>query len=236
MRRALSVLVLSTASMLAPACGGGGSSSGTANLRFVQGSIDTPVVDFVIDGKEQSSDLLYGNASSYVSVKSGTRHVQVVPVNSKSAVLDQNVSLAENANETIILTGLAAQSKPLVLNDGSASTGGTSTTFQVRVVNISTKMGPADVYILPAGTSLTGATAVSKGLDFDQDTGYQAVNVAGSPRASYTVYMMAPGTQSVLLVTGPLNFTGTGSSANKQTVLTMDAPAGGFTFSALSDQ
>jgi hypothetical protein len=227
--------------VLAPACGGGSSSgSGTANIRFVQGSIDAPSVDFLVNGTTETSNMLYGNASGYISAKSGSIHVQVIPVNSTTPLLDQTLSLAENANETLILTGPVAQKKSLVLNDGSTTTGGTTTTLSVRVVNISTQMGPADVYIVRSGTNISGATPVAKSLGFDQDTGYQATTVGtGSAGGNYTVYMTVPNTQSVYISTGPLNFSGASStsSSGKQTVIILDNPSNnGFTFTGMSDQ
>ena len=230
MRRVATGFFLSSLLVLAPACGGGSSSS-TAGVRFVQGSIDSPSVDFLVNGTTQKSNMLYGNASSYVSVTSGNSRVQAIPVNATKPLLDQTLSLADSTNETVIMTGPVAQLKALVLNDGSTTTGGTSGVASVRVVNISTHMGPADVYIVPSGGSLAGATPVSSGLNFDQDTGYQSVNV-GTGGADYTVYMTVPGTQSVYISTGPLTF----SSDKKQTVIILDGLAGGFTFTQLTDQ
>ena len=235
MPRAAAAFFVPLLLILASGCGSGGS-SGTASIRFVQGSIDAPQVDFVVDGKTETTGMLYGNASTYISVKSGNRHVQVIPVNSTTPLLDQNVSLAENANETLMLTGPVAQHKPLVLNDGSTVTGGTSTTSNVRVVNISTQMGPADVYIVPSGTNLATATPVAKGLAFDQNTGYQSIAVTGTTGGNYIVYTTTPGTKSVSLTTGPLSFSSSTSSSQKQTVIVLDAPAGGFTFTLLNDQ
>jgi len=232
LRRVAAGLFLSSLLILAPACGGG-SSSATASIRFVQGSIDAPPVDFLVNGTAQKSNMLYGNASSYVSVTGGNSQVQVIPVNSTKPLLDQTVSLADSANETIVLTGPLAQLKPLVLNDGSTTTGGATSVASLRVVNISTQMGPADVYLIPSGGSLQGATPVSSGLSFDQDTGYQSLNVGtGTNGADYTVYMTIPGTQSVFISTGPLTFT----ENKKQTVVILDGVSGGFTFTQLTDQ
>ncbi len=227
MRRVASLFLVVLSLGFAFACGGGGSSAGTANLRFIQGSPDAPPVNYLVDGATQSSNLLYGNASTYASVKSGTRDVQIIPVNATKALLAQTVSLADSANETLILTGPVAQLKPLVLNDGTTS--GTTSSNNVRVVNISIAMGPADIYIIPAGGSLSGATPVAKALDFDQNTGYVGT---GSTSGNFDVYITKPTTQNVYLSTGSLNL----STSQKQTILVLDSPSGGFTFTLLTDQ
>ncbi len=229
MRRAASIFLTSLLGIATLSCGGGGGSPGNANLRFVQGSPDAPVVNYVVDKTTESTNLLYGNASSYASVKSGSRQVQIVPANSTSKpLLSQAVSLADSANETLILTGPVSQLKPLVLNDGTTT--GTTSSNNIRVVNISLTMGPADVYIVPAGTNLSGAMPAAKGLDFDQNTDYVGT---GSTSGSFIIYMTAPGTpQNVYLSTGSLNL----SATQKQTVIVMDAAHGGFTFILLTDQ
>lgn len=226
MRRLACLLVVVVSLGFALACGGG-SSAGTANLRFIQGSPDAPPVNYLVDGATQSSNLLYGNASSYSSVKSGTRDVQIIPVSATKPLLSQTVSLADSAYETLILTGPVAQLKPLVLNDGTTS--GTTSSNNVRVVNISIAMGPADIYIIPAGGSLSGATPVAKALDFDQNTGYVGT---GSTSGNFDVYITKPTTQNVYLSTGSLNL----STSQKQTILILDSPSGGFTFTLLTDQ
>jgi len=227
LRRVASLLLVVLSLGFAFACGGGSSAS-TANLRFVQGSPDAPPVNYVVDKATQSSNLLYGNASSYASVKSGNRNVQIIPVNSTTPLLAQTVTLAESANETLILTGPVAQLKPLVLTDGTTS--GTTSSNNVRVVNISTTMGPADVYIIPAGSSLGTATPVATALDFDQNTGYVGT---GSTSGNFDLYFTKPTTQFVYLSTGSLNL----STTQKQTLLVLDSPSGnGLTFILLTDQ
>lgn len=228
MRRVASLFLIVLSVGIAFACGGGGSSAGTANLRFIQGSPDAPPIDYVVDKTTQSSDLLYGNASSYASVKSGNRNVQIVPTNSTKPLLAQTVTLADSANETLILTGPVAQLKPLVLDDGTTT--GITSSNNVRVVNISTTMGPADVYIIPAGSSLIAATPVAKALDFDQNTGYVGT---GSTSGNFNVYFTKPATQFLYLSTGSLNL----STTQKQTIIVMDSPSGnGFAFTLLTDQ
>jgi uncharacterized protein DUF4397 len=229
LRRVASLFLVVLSLGFAFACGGGGgSTAGTANLRFVQGSPDAPPVDYVVDKTTESSNLLYGNASTYASVKSGNRNVQIVPVNSTKPLLAQTVTLADSANETLILTGTVNQLKPLVLDDGTTT--GTTSSNNVRVVNISNTMGPADVYIIPAGSSLSAATPVATALDFDQNTGYVGT---GSTSGNFDVYLTKPTTQFVYLATGSLNL----STTQKQTIVILDSPnGGGFTFTLLTDQ
>lgn len=224
MRRGVPLFTIFSVALLLSACGGG-SSSGTGQLRFVQGSPDAPLVNFVVDGTTQASNLVYGNASAYTTLREGSRHVQIIPVNSTSALLDQTIPVTSDANYTLYLTGTSGQRKPLVLSDGG-TTSVTGNGF-VRVLNISTTMGPADVYIVSAGSGLSGATPTDTNLDFDQNTPYRQV-----PVGNYQVFVTVHGTLNAYLNTGPINL----AQGKNQTIVVRDAPAGGFTYSELDDQ
>jgi hypothetical protein len=211
--------------MLFAAGCGGGSSSDTGQLRFLQTSPSAPHVDLLIDGTTESSNMAYGNSSGYITVKAGSRQLQAVPVNSTSPLLDLSVPITSSGNITVLLTGSSSSIKSLVLTDG----GTTSSTGNgyVRVVNASVSMGPADVYIVAAGSGVNGATPAATNLALNQDGGYSL-----TPAGSYEVFMTSPGTKSILLDTGPINLT----SLQNWTLVALDGASGGFSFELLQDQ
>jgi hypothetical protein len=88
-------------------------------------------------------------------------------------------------------------------------------------------MGPADVYIVTAGSGLAGATPVAPSLAFDKDTGYQLETIGNDQ-----VFMTQPGTTNAFLSTGTLAVT----QSQFQTVVALDAIGGGFTYIVLADQ
>ena len=226
MRRGVWVSLVFLLFSLAPACGGGGGGgSNTASLRFVDASPDAPLSNLVIDGTTQGSNLSYGNATAYISVKTGSRHVQLIPLNASKPVYDTTVSLASSANETLVLIGPIAQLQTITLTDGGTSP--PAGDGSVRIINISSKMGPADVYITTGTAGLAGVTPVTPNLAFGKDTGYQPV-LAGQ----YQVFLTAPGTNNAYLSTGPQSIT----AAQNQTIVVFDQPGGGYTFSPLQDQ
>jgi len=204
--------------------GCGGSSSTTGNLRFLQASPDAPQVNLLVDGHSVASGLGYINATGYVSLHSGSRHVQVVPVSGGSPILDTGVNVASSGNQTLILTGSVASAHSILLNDtGSTTTNGDGS---VRVINASSNAGTGDVYIVPAGDSIAGIPPTVANLGFDGNTGYQLVAIGG-----YEVFMTTPGTKNAFLGTGSINL----ASAN-QTVVALDGSSGGVTFTQLADQ
>ena len=209
---------------LSTGCGSSGSST-TAQLRFFQASPDSPHVNVLVDGASVATNLGYGNGTGYISVKSGSRHIQIVPLSGSSPILDESLSISSGANQTLLLTGPAASVKPVVLTDGGTKV--TTGDGYVRVVNASSTMGPADVYIVVAGTIIAGLKPVVSNMAFDQDTKYQLI-AAGN----YQVFMTAPGTTNAFLSTGPIDLT---ASAN-QTIVALDSISGGFTYARLTDQ
>jgi hypothetical protein len=216
------VLVLSV--LLLAGCGSSHSGS-TVSVRVFQASPDAPPVNILVDGSVIASSLSYLNSSGYISVKSGSRHIQAVPVSSESAIFDQSLPLQGTSNQTLFFTGPAAAIKTVLLTDGG--TKATTGDGYVRVLNASNTMGAADVYIVPAGTSIAGVAPISAALGFDKDTGYQLI--AGG---SYGVFLTAPGTKNAFLSTGPITL----NSAQNQTVVALDGLGGGFTFVQLTNQ
>ncbi len=197
----------------------------TAQLRVVQGSPGALQVNVLVDKVSVATNLNYGDSTVYLSVKTGSRQIQIVPVNGSSPILDQALSLAANAKQSLVLTGPSTSIQPVVLTDGG--TPATAGDGQVRVLNASGAMGPADVYVVPAGTSIAGVSPQVAGLAFDKDTGYQLL-VPGN----YEVFLTAPGTKNAFLSTGPINLT-----ANvDQTIVALDGATSGFTYALLTDQ
>jgi len=217
--------LLSGLALFLVGCGGSGSSSTTAQLRILLASPDAPKVNVLVDRKSVAANLAYGNATAYISVQSGSRHVQLVPVGGGSPIFDQTISFASSANQTLLLTGLAASIHPITLTDGGTTS--VAGDGHVRVVNASATMGAADVYIIPAGNSIVGVQPVKAGLAFDADTGYE-VTAGGN----YEVFMTAPNTTQAFLSTGPISLT----AAQNQTVVALDGNSGGFMFALLTDQ
>jgi len=224
LRRWAGLWLFSFITLFLSGCGGGGGSS-DAQVRFLQASPNAPQVDVLVDGKSVAGNLAYGNVTGYIAVASGARHVQVVPVSGGSPIFDQSISFTASAYNTLLFTGPASGIQMVNLTDG----GTTSTTGDghVRVINASATMGPADVYIVPAGSGIGGVSPVKSGLTLDQSTGYQLI-AAGN----YQVFMTTPNTSKALLNTGSIALT----SAQNQTVVALDGNAGGFMYALLTDQ
>lgn len=227
MGRCAGVFALCLAVIGAIGCGGSSSSDTTQQLRIVMASPDATPVDILFDGTQIATSLAFTNSTAYLPVKSGSRHIQALTVSNSTSVFDQTISITASANETLLLTGPVAKMQSLLLIDGATNTTITPGDGKVRVVNASQTMGPADVYIVNAGTSLAGATPTSTALAFGKATDY-TLEIIGD----FQVVMTQPGTTNVLLNTGPLDLI----QSQFKTVVAVDAVGGGFNFIVLTDQ
>ena len=207
-------------------CGSSSSSSDTAQIRVFQGAAGVSAVNILVAGTLQAANLNYGAATDYLTIKTGSIHVQAVLASDGSSVLDQSFSIASGAHETLFITGTSSSVTSTVIGDGGTTT--VTGNGHVRVFNGSNTMGSSDVYIVNPGTGLTGATPAAKNVGFGSDSGYQAI-----PAGNYEVFLTAPGTTVVNFASGPLNLA---STTTNQTVVVFDAAAGGFTYILLTDQ
>jgi Domain of unknown function (DUF4397) len=208
-------------------CGGGGSSS--AQVRVLQASPNTSVVNVLVDGMTDSSNLLYAANTGYISVKDGSRRIEVQTAGSNTDIVDQTISLASGGSSTMIVTGLAPTISPLVLKDDNAATA--TETALVRVVNAAPSMGSADVYIVPSGTGLTAGSPTVSSLTSGQASDYQSVTLATGTNVNYSIYFVEAGT--TLAFMNPVSITF--SSGQIRTVVALNSTSGGFTSVTLPD-
>lgn len=118
-----SVLVAAFALLLA-SCGGGGSTtpttSGTAKIRFINGSPDAGAFDVLLNGKVIASNVAYGQITSYQSVSVGTSplpqmafvktgtQTNIFPALSGGAAQTFQLGAGAGANLTVVVEGEAS--------------------------------------------------------------------------------------------------------------------------------
>ena len=227
----LGLFALCVSVLFSSGCGSSSSSTNTAQLRVFHGAFGVFALNILVNGTTVAGNVNYGAATAYLTVTSGSIHVQAVPVSGGSPILDQTLTIAASAHQTILITGTRSNVHADVLTDGGTTA--VSGSGYVRVVNASNTMVASDVYIVNPTTGLTGAMPVTKSpLAFGADTGYQVFPLGG-----YEVFFTNPGTVIVNLATGPLDLTSSGSlTSTTQTVVAFDAISGGFTYIVFSDQ
>jgi hypothetical protein len=201
-------------------CGGGSQ----AKLRVVNASPNTSGMDVLIDGKTVASGVGYGSNSDYLSLDSGSRHLQIETSGTTTILLDQTLSLNSDTQNTYIASNFAASISALMLSDNNTEPASGNATL--RVVNTSPSLAAVDVYVVTPRADLVSSTPVIRNLAFDAGTDYQTLTAG-----SYEVVLTVPGSTSVLVDTGALNL----ASGQNRTVLVLDGVSGGFSATVLAD-
>jgi hypothetical protein len=181
-RLGLLTLVLSVGMIFAVGCGGGSSSSKTAQLRMVNAVGDSAGYDTLVAGVSFATDLAFNNATAYASVTSGSEQIEFRNTGTTTDVINQTVTLTGATNNTYVAMGTSAQPAGAIFTD--TSTAATSGDFQLRIINGSTYISSADVYIVPSTGNcsagyLSGVSANISGLQFGSASAYKTLT-AGS--------------------------------------------------------
>lgn len=200
--------------------GATGCGSGSANVRMMNAFVGQSSLDMLINNNSAATNVIYGAASGYTSVSSGSPTLQVEDSGTTNVLVNQSLSLGSGSDSTVLATG----SGVVVLTDNNSAP--SSGNIKIRVINASPTLGTADVYIVPSGTGPTPGNPTFAGLAYQAASGYDSV-AAGS----YEVIFTQPGQAFAVINSNPLSF----SSGQIRTVVGLDGQNGGFTTAVLSD-
>jgi hypothetical protein len=206
--------VISWAMLVALGCG-----SSSAHVRLANALPSQSNLAMLIDGNSLASTVAYGSASGYVSVSSGSHHLQIEASGTTTILIDQTISLG-SGNSTVLATNSGA----VVLADSSTTP--SSGDISIRAINVSSTLGTADVYIVGSSTDISTVNPTASNVAFTAATSYQTV-AAGS----YVVIFTPPGQKVPFISSSPLSF----SAGQVRSVMGLDGQNGGFTTAVLAD-
>src|SRR5579864_571848 len=184
------VPLLASASLLSIGCG-----SSSTHIRLVNALPSQSSLDMLVDSKNIASAVLYGSASAYATVSSGSRHIQIEPTGTTDVLVDQTTSLSSGTDTTVLDTNSGA----VVLTDSNSTPA--SGDISIRAINASATLGTADVYIVTSGTDITTVNPTASSVAFPSATSYQSV-AAGS----YEVIFTQPGQKVPVISSSPTSF------------------------------
>jgi Domain of unknown function (DUF4397) len=211
---AIGLLTLATL-FVATGCG-----SSSANVRLMNAFVGQSSLDMLINNNSAASSVIYGAASGYASVSSGSPTLQIENTGTTNVLVNQSISLGSGSDSTILATG----SGVVVLTDNNSAP--SSGNIKIRVINASPTLGTADVYIVPSGSGITPGNPTFASLASQAASGYDSL-AAGS----YEVIFTQPGQAFAVINSNPLSF----SSGQIRSIVGLDGQNGGFTTAVLSD-
>ena len=197
-----------------------GCGSSSSHVRLMNAFVGQSTLDMLINSKTVASGVIYGSASGYASVSSGSPNLQIENTGTTNVLVNQSISIPSKGDNTILATG----SGTAVLTDNN--TAPSSGNIEIRVINASATLGAADVYIVPSGTGITPGSPTVASLAYQSASGYQLL-AAGS----YEVIFTQPGQAFAVIDSNPLSF----SAGQIRSIVGLDGQNGGFTTAVLSD-
>src|SRR5579864_6723533 len=128
-------------------------SSNNARIRLVNAIPDESSLDLLVDSKSVATGVGYGAASGYISVSSGSRHLQAEPTGSTTPIIDTTTNASSGSDLTLISLNFSNNPSNAVLTDDNSAPA--SGNFKLRIVNASPGTGTQDVYVVAPGTAIT---------------------------------------------------------------------------------
>ena len=227
MKRTL-VLFLLAAAALSAACSDDGNTApeGQGRLRIVHVSPDAPNLDVVLDGDTVASDIAYLGSSDYLELSAAGHVMQISETNTSTTLIDQDVTVADGVDYTVIVGNTLNDIEALVLTDNNGTP--PAGTIRVRAVHGAPAAGPVDIYVTDPGTDLTLTSPAASNVAFGQVLPYVQTNAG-----TYQVRVTPTGTKDVIIDSGALTL----ENGQVRTVIAVEAAGGGepFDFLVLND-
>jgi Domain of unknown function (DUF4397) len=187
-------------------------------------SPDQPSLDAFLGSKTLATSVAYATSSNYSSQGSGSPTLKVTVAGNTNSLLSQTITLPAGGNATVIAANFSADLAAIVLaDDNSAPTSGN---FKMRILNLSPALGPADVYIIPAGTDLTTVAPQATSLGFEAASVYFSLSAG-----TYDVIFTLPGQKFISVDSGTLNL----AAGQVRTVAAINSQFGGVSATTLND-
>jgi uncharacterized protein DUF4397 len=206
--------------LLVAGCGGGGKT----RFQFMNAVPNESNLEVLVNSTSVANNVAYGTSTGYQSVNSGSQQVVIEPSGSSTALMTQSIDFASGTDTTLIAFNFSSNLSTLALTDDNSAP--FSGDFKLRIVNVAPGLGPADVYIVAAGTDLNTVSPTLSNVAFGSASGYQSV-AAGS----YEVVLTLVGEKFPAVDTGSLTFSG----GQVRTFVGLNSQSNGFTYTMLQD-
>ena len=226
MRRTLFPLLIAAAALSAGCSDDNTSPQGEGHLRIVHVSPDAPDLDVVLDGDTVASDIAYPGSTDYLELSAAGHVLQIADGNAGTTLIDQDVTVADHTDYTMIVGDTLAHISGVVLTDDNRTP--PAGTIRIRAVHEAPHAGPVDVYVTEPEADLTLASPVASNVAFGQVLPYVTPNAG-----TYQVRVTPTGTKEVVIDSGPLTL----ETSQVRTVIAVEATGGGppFHFLVLND-
>jgi hypothetical protein len=162
-------------------------SMNSAQLRVIDASPDSGVIDSYQNTSALAYNLGFGTMTSYVPMSSGAYNLAADKAGTRQTlVLSTDTLVAGKQYTEIIGSSLVNMQQTLLLDQSSPAPAGQ---IAVRLVNEATRSGAVDVYLVPMSGRLVNTAPIAINLSFGGNSGY--INM---PNGTYAIDVVPSGT------------------------------------------
>ncbi len=161
------------------------STPATSTVMVIHASPDAPGVDVVIDNNTAVTGLGFPQNTGYVDLTAGTRNVQVRASGTTITVINENLSLAENATYSVFAVDYLDEISVLVLEDNLAAPAAGKA--HVRFVHLSPNAPAVDI-------GVKNGPVVFPDVEFKEFVGFTPLDAG-----TYDLEVRLAGTDTVVL-------------------------------------
>jgi len=155
-----------------------------AQVRVIAASPDAPPLDIYQNSPSQAHAGLYnigfGTVTSYSPITSGTYAPIAYTAGTLQQLAQVRVVFAPGNQYTVLAGNISANLQMAVLRD--QSTPAPAGQIALRFLGQAIRSGPVDLYLLPPGFSLNGASPIASSINFGANTGY-----INAPAGTYSI-------------------------------------------------
>lgn len=161
-RRRWAALCVGAAALAAAVagCGGGSSSTGSAQLRVLNVATDVASVDLTLDDATISKGTAVDTLTGYVDVDPDTYDVDVLATGSSSSLNNASRSFAQDKHYTAVVWGRASALKLSTLPEDDSEDDISTGKAKLRVFSATIELGSLDIYLTRNDTALDSTTPV----------------------------------------------------------------------------
>jgi hypothetical protein len=175
--------LLMAGTVLLGGCGGGGSDSGSAQVRMVNAAVGVSSMDLYIDDSVFQTGVGPNAVSAYKSTASGTVTVKATNTGSANALASASPAFEKDISYTVVTWGLAGANQTFYFPDNEAAP--TAGLAKVRLFNTAIDAGALDLYLTASDTDLGSTTPVASAISGGRFSSYTEVT-AGTYRLRVT--------------------------------------------------
>jgi hypothetical protein len=162
----------------------------SAQLRVVDASPDSGVIDSYQNSSALAYNLGFGTMTSYIPMSPGVYNLAAEKAGTRQILASSTETLAADKQYTeIIGAGLANMQQTLFLDESTPAPAGR---IAVRVINETTRAGAVDIYLIPMASTVSkgmSASPLAVNLGVGATSGYIDL-----PEGTYAIDVVPTGT------------------------------------------